>query len=445
MAPILRSQHRKRSLEDDPASPESAQDNSTFKKRKTDHQQHNEVQTHPPFPPSLPPPPSLSEDRNSLKDYTSPPSPQSLSEDGHLAKDYTFPPSLSEDRHLAKDYKTVEPDCPGTVAPLTRKNLKEFEKMTSLPPSKRSRTSRGSKHSNTTTTSSDRIKATSNLFPQILEDNKIIIDGDPSMLADREELRQDRSVRPSLAPSQCSDGEIDDIWDANNHAATEPDIERDVVSAIIGRPRGRRLPHSGNVSWSNMSSMTGNRTVAPQPDLYYGVKVGEVPKVIRDSIGDLIVPSTVPNAPALPHFIMEIKGPTGSLEVVKRQAAHAGAAAAYAAFSLENYGVDNPIYDDNTVVHVWTYTSVPGDLTHYAMRIQRPEPDAEPSYHLTLVKTYHITESHEQYRKGVSAFRHCRDDSHKKNQERLTKAIKRQRNLTTTQPNEQASQYDTTA
>ena len=424
MASILRSQHRKRALEGDPVSADSAQDNSLFKKRKTDHQQHNEYHTYPPFPPSLLSPPPLSEDRNAPKDHTSPPSPQSLSEDGHLAN----------------DYKTVEPDCPVTVAPLTRKNLKELEKMTSLPPSKRSRTSRGSKHSNTTTTSSDRIKATSNLFPQILEDNKIIIDGDPSMLADREELQLERSVRPSLAPSQCSDGEIDDIWDANNHAATEPDIERDVVSAILGLPRGHRLPHSGNVSWNNMSSMTGGRTVAPQPDLYYGVRVGEVPKVIRDSIGDSIIPSTVPNAPALPHFIVEIKGPTGSLEVVKRQAAHAGAAAAYAAFCLENYGVDSPIYDDNTVVHVWTYTSVPGDLTHYGMRIHRPDPDAEPSYHLTLVRTYHITESHEQYRKGVSAFRHCRDDSHKKTHERLAKTIKRLRNSTTPQLNEQASQ-----
>ncbi|KAI4149203.1 MAG: hypothetical protein LQ340_004752 [Diploschistes diacapsis] len=439
MAPILRSQHRKRSLEGDRASPDSAQDNSLFKKRKTDHQQHNEDQTYSPFPPSLLSPPPLSEDRNLPMDYTSPSSPQSLS-DGHLAKDYTFPPSLFKDRNLANDCKTVEPDCPATVAPLTRKNLKEFEKMTSLPPSKRSLTSPGSKNSNTTTTSSDRIKATSNHFPQILEDNKIIIDSDPSMLADREELRLERSVRPSLAPSQFSDGEIDDIWHANKHAATEPDIERDVVSAIIGPLRGRRLPHSGNVSWKNMSSMTGGRTVAPQPDLYYGVSVGEVPKVIRDSIGDLIVPSAVPNAPALPHFIVEIKGPTGSLEVVKRQAAHAGAAAAYAAFSLENYGVDNPICDDNTVVHVWTYTSVPGDLTHYGMRIHKPDPDAEPSYHLTLVKTYHITESHEQYRKGVSAFRHCRDDSHKKNHERLAEAIKRLRNSMTPQLNEQASQ-----
>ncbi|KAM3068794.1 hypothetical protein ACMFMG_010964 [Clarireedia jacksonii] len=153
-----------------------------------------------------------------------------------------------------------------------------------------------------------------------------------------------------------------------------------------------------------------------------------------------IVPSTAPTAPILPHFIVEIKGPTGSLEVVKRQAAHAGAVAAYATFSLENYGVDNPIYDDNTVVHVWTYTSVPDDLTHYGMRIHRPDPDTEPSYHLTLVKTYHITESHEQYRKGVSAFRHCRDDSHKKIHERLAKAIKRLRNSTTPQLNEQASQ-----
>lgn len=91
-------------------------------------------------------------------------------------------------------------------------------------------------------------------------------------------------------------------------------------------------------------------------------------------------------------------------------------------------------------MHAWIYISSPGDLTHYAMRISTPElGSSQPGYHLTHLKTYHITESAEEYRVGVSAFRHCRDESHAKSQARLGKAHERVRRL-----NEQASRRDTT-
>ncbi|KAF7505038.1 hypothetical protein GJ744_001492 [Endocarpon pusillum] len=66
---------------------------------------------------------------------------------------------------------------------------------------------RGSRHINATSvasTKSDRASAYSNSFPQILEDSGIYMKADPSMLADREELGRETSVRRSLAPSECS-------------------------------------------------------------------------------------------------------------------------------------------------------------------------------------------------------------------------------------------------
>lgn len=446
-------QRQKKPLKNDLSPPEPLQDGPQFKRIKTDHrlrQQHHEVQTYPPSPcpsqnshsfhgttietphikevelrdiaiASQPSP-----DHNTLR--PSPASPPS-------------PPPPSEDSHLANDHIPIAPAAPGTIIPLTRQSLKFFDRMSSRR-SKKSfgSSSRGPRPTDATTvssTKSDRITAYSNSFPQILEDKGIYPNGDLSMLADWEELRRERSVRPSLAPSQCSDGEIEDILEANANAATEPDIERDVVPAIVGRRH--RLPHSGNVSWTNMTSMTESLTVAPQPDLYYGARVGDIPKPVRDSVGHLIIPSTVPNAPASPHFILENKGPAGSLEVVKRQAAHSAAAAARGAFALENLGVDVPVYHNKALAHAWTYTSSSGDLTQYVMRVSRPEPgSSQPGYHLTRVKTHHITETKEQFRKGVSAFRHCRDESHAKNQERLAKANERLRRL-----NEQASHRDT--
>ncbi|KAI9678583.1 MAG: hypothetical protein M1817_005640 [Caeruleum heppii] len=449
-------QRRKRPLEDDPSPPEPLQDSRAFKRIKTGHsprQQHHEVQTYAPSPPRP------SQDSHSVKGTTVDLFPVKEVELSHIAAasqpspdqktpratppSPPSPPSRSEDDHPANDHKATGPALPGPVIPLTRQALKKFEKMSSRR-SKRSSgfSSRGSRDTDATTvssTKSDKVTAYSNSFPQILQDKGIHQNGDLFMLADREELLRERSLRPSLAPSQCSDGEIEEIIQSNANAATEPDIERDVVPAIVGRHHS--LPHSGNVSWTNMSSMTESLTVAPQPDLYYGTRVGDIPKSIRDSVGDLIIPSTVPNAPASPHFVLENKGPAGSLEVVRRQAAHSAAAAARAAHALDNLGVNAPVYDNKALAHAWTYTSSSGDLTHYAMRVSRPEPGCEePGYYLTHVKTHHITESKEQFRKGVSAFRHCRDESHAKSRPRLVNANERLRRL-----DKQASRLDTTS
>jgi len=139
--------------------------------------------------------------------------------------------------------------------------------------------SRRSRETDVTTVSgrssakSDGVNAYSNTFPQILEDNGIRLDGSRALLADVEELLRERDERRSLAPSQCSDGEIERIFEAKAAAATELDIERDVVAAIVGCCR---LPHSGDVSWSNMSSMTNGQAVPPRPDLYYGTRVGDI-------------------------------------------------------------------------------------------------------------------------------------------------------------------------
>lgn len=440
----------KRPLDDDPSPSEPLQDNPRVKRTKTGHhrrprQQNHEVQTNSPSP-------SLSQDSHSVEGTADDLVPVKEIKLSHIAianqssphhktpraapTTLPSPALLYEKIHSANDhdYETITPVFSDTVTPLTRQALKEFGRMSSF----RTKTSSGSssrrsRHTNATTvsqesgisTKSDRVTPYGNSFEQILQDHGIYRARSHSMaMADLEELRQERGVRPSLAPSQCSDGEIEDVIEANANAATEPDIERDVVPSIVGRRN--RLPHSGNVAWTNMSSMTESLTVASQPDLYYGTRVGDIPKPIRDSIGHLIIPSTVPNAPASPHFILENKGPAGSLEVVKRQAAHSAAAAARAAFALENFGVDDPVYDDKALAHAWTYTSSPGDLTQYAMRVSRPEPgSSQPAFHLTHIRTHHITESVEQFRKGVSAFRYCRDDSHARNQARLARANER--------------------
>lgn len=287
---------------------------------------------------------------------------------------------------------------------------------------------RGSRPTNATSfslesgisTKSGRVTAYSNYFQQILADDGIYMDGSRSRLADLERLREERDVRPSLEPSQCSDAEINEVIKKNAKAATELDVERDVVPAILGRCR---LPHTGNVPWTRMTSMTEGQSVAPQPDLYYGTDLDDIDRALRDAIGHLIVPSAVPNAPGLPHFILENKGPSGSPAVLKRQLVHSAAAAARSEFTLENFGKPEPEYDNKALVHAWSFSSSTGDLTHYAMHVSKPKAgSSQLGYYATQVKKYLITDGPDEFRKGVSAFRAWRDDSNAKSQERLANA-----------------------
>ncbi|KAK0612981.1 hypothetical protein B0T17DRAFT_620351 [Bombardia bombarda] len=383
VSPLTARQSRKRTFEDDPESPGPPHDDRPVNRTKTDHYHHHDVER------------------------------------------YLLSLPLSYDSDLAKDHNTATvPAFPDTFTPLSRKALREFER--NMSPNRLNNPHRHATPEDTgaTPTYSSRVNAYSDSFPQVLRDNDIRLDGSRAELADLEELLRERDVRPSLTPSQCSDEEIEKIFQANATAATETDVERKVVSAIVG---WSPFPNSSNVSWSNMSSMTGGETAPPQPDLYYGTHVSNILKSIRERVGQLIIPSINPHAPALPHLVLENEGPGGDFEVAKRQAGYSGAVAARSALALENIGQDVPTYDNKAMVHAWTYTSSPGLLTHYVVRVTPPS------------QALHSQDTTQQYRVGVSAFRDCRDESHAKSQARLDRAHERERQL-----NEQASHRDTT-
>ncbi|KAK3350462.1 hypothetical protein B0H65DRAFT_398951, partial [Neurospora tetraspora] len=276
-------------------------------------------------------------------------------------------------------------------------------------------------------TKSKRSRAYNAAFAQILRDCGIYSNGDPSLLANLEELRGERDVRPSLEPSVYPDKRVQYYINKNAKALTELGTERGFVPAILGECE---LPEGSNITWSNLSSMTKDQTVAPQPDLYYGLPVDDIDMSLRERIGSLIIPYIRDGAPGAPYLVFETKGPEGSFEVLKRQATYGSAAAARAQFALENFGLDQPVYDNRVLAHAWTFFSSPGDLTHYGVRVSAPRPGtSRPGYHMTHIKRYRLTESYEQYRAGLTAFRNCRDEAYKAAQARLDTAHERLRRI----------------
>ncbi|KAJ4409190.1 hypothetical protein N0V85_004127 [Neurospora sp. IMI 360204] len=139
-------------------------------------------------------------------------------------------PTVSEDNHSANDCTTI-------TLPLTRRNLKMFDKMSSkISNNNPGLPSRGSTRvtTNATSNTSGRKTPYSNVFQQFMEDAGIYMDDSRSKLslANLKELRKERDVRRSLAPSQCSDGEIEDIIQATRVAASEQHVVQDIISRI---------------------------------------------------------------------------------------------------------------------------------------------------------------------------------------------------------------------
>jgi hypothetical protein len=60
------------------------------------------------------------------------------------------------------------------------------------------------------------------------------------------------------------------------------------------------------------------------------------------------VPFTQQDLPIAPNFFLAAKGPDGSASVAKRQACYDGALGARGIHSLQEYGKDEPVFD-NTV------------------------------------------------------------------------------------------------
>ncbi|KAK0703427.1 hypothetical protein B0T26DRAFT_806983, partial [Lasiosphaeria miniovina] len=160
--------------------------------------------------------------------------------------------------------------------------------------------------------------------------------------SDLEKLQQEREIRPLLAPSVYSDGKVEYHFEQNANAVSELDTECGFVPAILGQCR---RPQIGNISWNNTKSITEDQTVAPQPDLYYRFRIRDIHKSISDRIGPLIISETK-GTPGAPYMIYETGGRHESLEVLKYQATHSAAATARAQLALKNFGLEEPVYDN---------------------------------------------------------------------------------------------------
>ncbi|KAF2804455.1 uncharacterized protein BDZ99DRAFT_397979, partial [Mytilinidion resinicola] len=163
--------------------------------------------------------------------------------------------------------------------------------------------------------------------------------------------------RLSLSPSKFTNKEYKRFARADAHAAKEKQVSESVIPIIEGKIADARC-RSGGIPFTNLDPLTDGTLTPGNPDIYYGARPEQLARKVRDEIGGQITPSTqhedAHDLPLAPNFFLAAKGPDGSLAVAGRQAYYDGALGARGMHSLQLYGKDKPVSDNNA----YTVTSI---------------------------------------------------------------------------------------
>lgn len=164
----------------------------------------------------------------------------------------------------------------------------------------------------------------------------------------------------------------------------------------------------GDILFTNLGPLINDTLTAVKPDLYYGVRLEQLDRRVRDESNGHIIPSTHYDLPIAPNFFLAAKGPNGTAAVARRQACYDGALGARGMHSLQSYGEAEPVHDNNA----YTITSIysDGQVKMYTSHLTQPtSPQGRPEYCMNQLGAYALTHNRETFRQGATAYRNAPD------------------------------------
>ncbi|MCJ1449359.1 MAG: hypothetical protein MMC23_009879 [Stictis urceolatum] len=213
--------------------------------------------------------------------------------------------------------------------------------------------------------------------------------------------------RPSLSPSQFSDGKFKKFARADAHVSKEKQVSESVIPIIEGKIPDSKC-RSGGIPFNNLDPLTDGTLKPGNPDIFYGARPEQLDRKVRQELEGLIVPSTQHDLPIAPNFFLAVKGPDGSLAVAERQACYDGALGARGMHSLKSHGQKEPKYDN--CAHTITSIYQGGQLKMYTSHPTEPSaPGEPPEYHMHQLGAYAMTNKSSTFREGAAAYRNARD------------------------------------
>ncbi|KAF1809586.1 hypothetical protein P152DRAFT_383747, partial [Eremomyces bilateralis CBS 781.70] len=212
--------------------------------------------------------------------------------------------------------------------------------------------------------------------------------------------------RPSLSPSQFSDGAFEEFQLKNEEAMTEAEVMSQVFPIIRGKAN---IPSGYNQLFNNLKPL-GDRISNAKPDYYNGSRPTQIRSEVRDDLAPYIIPTSQRHRPALPNFFLEAKGPDGKASEAKRQITQDLACGARGMHKMQSYGLDEPECDGNAYAFGSTYHSGTGTLQLYTMHPTEPvEQDGQPEYYTTQARAFALTDNPDSCRQGLRGFRNLQD------------------------------------
>ena len=246
-------------------------------------------------------------------------------------------------------------------------------------------------------------------------------DDDGSVYPDNWEEINQRLTQPrsSLSPSRFPREAFLDFKKKNIQALTENTVMNKAFPIIAGTAD---ISSEGNILFGNLKDLTDGSITKAKPDFYDGSRPAEFKKQIREELGPYIVPSTNADAPCLPNFFTEAKGPKGTISVCTRQALYDGALSARGIHELRSYIGQETLFDNNTYTITSTYHHS-GLLTIYTTHPTASESPTNPiEYRMTQLRSFAMTDGPDTFRQGAGALRNARDWAEEKRKELIIAA-----------------------
>ncbi len=268
-------------------------------------------------------------------------------------------------------------------------------------------------------------------FQQHLVDNSIYHEGYeypdgriPPMPNNWEEVNHRLSEpRPSLCPSRFSETDFKKFKRADRYAFKEKQVSTSVIPIIEGN-FGAPNCVSGGIPFTNLDHLTDGTAVSGNPDLYYGARPEQLNPRVRDELSGHIIPSTQHNLPLAPNFFVAVKGPNGTFPVVDNQANYDGALGARGMHSLQSYGQEEHVFDNNASTISSIYHG--GLLKMFTIHPSRPtDPSNRPEYYMHQLNAWAMTGNAETFRQGSTAYRNARDWAKEQRDEAIRRANER--------------------
>ncbi|KAL9108683.1 MAG: hypothetical protein Q9227_006629 [Pyrenula ochraceoflavens] len=222
---------------------------------------------------------------------------------------------------------------------------------------------------------------------------------------------QDYSAQPNatMSSSQFGAAAFENFTAQCERAAHEPSGIASIIPIIAGKETFEPYHSMSDVVF-NHSKKFANCIAFARPDYCDGARPDDINLHVRHELDHIIIPSKNKHYLAAPNFFFEGKSISGRNDVVKRQACHDGAIGARAMHNLQNYKIDDSVYDGKARSFAATLQKGSGLFQLYVTHLTPPKAtDGHPEYHMTLIFAHVMIGNLTGFHEAIVAFRNARE------------------------------------